>query len=284
MFIYYGVFGEAPHLFALLIHAPILYLHTSWLCSRLFFWFNKTTFCIIIPCVASICVASFKPGGNNTAQHTEQCDKAPYRHYTYMRHRWRDGEMEVSVTGRIWGWAETPNVRVTGDKDKLVRLLEAPSLHRCTHLTSCWQIHDGAVQAGKKKNRTTVIFTFFCSPHPSLHPSFCSSLAISRWVHSLVLSNFRKKSSAVTQSISAAFCPELMKSHAYWKRLCALPWRWRDHHEDLPLFQSINQSVVASLGLEKNSLFHSAPYGVIDCNVEALIYLSNNILLPGHVR
>lgn len=193
------------------------------------------------------------------------------KHYIDTIHVWdRDGETgSVLVTGRIWGWAEAPNVRVTGDKDKLVRLLEAPSLHQCAHLTSCWQIHDGAVQdrrGKKKKKSTTVIFTFFSlasSIASCLPPSFCSSLAISRWVHSLVLFNFRKKkkSSAVTQSISAAFCPELMKSHAYWNQLCVLPWRWRDHHKDLPLFLSITQFVVASLGREKQLVSLSAIQG-----------------------
>lgn len=125
----------------------------------------------------------------------------------------------------------------------------------------------------KKKKKTTVIFTFFCSPHAPR-----SSFAISIWIHSLVLSNFNeiKKRSTVTQSISAAFCPELMKSHVYWNWLCVLPWWWRDHHKDVPLFHSITQSVVASLGLDggkKSCMLLSVSSSVIGCDIEALICL-----------
>lgn len=91
------------------------------------------------------------------------------------------------------------------------------------------------------------------------------------------------KSSAATQSISAAFCPELMKSHAYWNHSCVLPWRWRDHLErKIRLcFKSVTQSWV----WKKNSLFLSLPYSVIECDTETLIYLFNtDLLLPGYIR
>lgn len=54
-------------------------------------WFNKSLFALKFCEWPPFFVASLEPGGNNPVQHTEQCDKALYRHYTYMRQRWRGG-------------------------------------------------------------------------------------------------------------------------------------------------------------------------------------------------
>lgn len=131
--------------------------------------------------------------------------------------------MEV-ITGResaaIWGWAETPNVRVTGDKDKPVRQLEASSLHWCTHTLLP---ADGYKMGGaSQKVRTILIFTLLCFLRPSLDPSSsCTSIAINRWVACFFyVTPGEKKCAAAVQSASAEFCPELMKSHAYWDWSC----------------------------------------------------------------
>lgn len=192
----------------------------------------------------------------------------------------RGGEMEgVLVTGReagrIWGWAETPNVRVTGDKDKLVTPLEAPSLHRWTHHTSCWQKHDGAVQ-NRIKKRTIVIFTFFCSSPPSFHhhPTTPLTPSVPPWqlgevcIHLFYLIS-GGKSRAVTQSIGVAFCPELMKSHAYWNQLYVLPWRRQVHHKDLCFKARRSQWLLPWPW--QSSLFLSVPCTVIDCDTEKIM-------------
>lgn len=167
------------------------YSGLGWVANTFLFviWFNKLLFgfksCVWtfwLPALSQVVVSQCSIEGSMKKHHLDTI--------------WvRDGEMEgVLVTGRIWVWAETPNVRVTGDKDKLVSLLEASSLHRCTHLTflltdTRWR---GASWEQKKK-KDHCNFHLASSIALSLAPSLCDSLAISRWVHSLVLSNIRRK-------------------------------------------------------------------------------------------
>lgn len=101
-------------------------------------------------------------------------------------------------------------------------------------------------QALGEKRRTHFNFHLLFAPSTPLFPPLQLAHECSHLFD--VISG---KTSTVTWSTSAGFCPKLMKSHACWNQLSRLPWWWWDRHKDGPLFQSETQSAVTPSGLEK---------------------------------
>lgn len=123
------------------------------------------------------------------------CCRRRQQHYTNIIHIWDSGGEVVGGGGKQGGFGVEQRHLMSEwqvIKISLSRYWRLP--HRTGEHTSL--LADRYTMEQCKKEKKIVIFTFFSSPLPSLHHhhptphSFCSSLAISRWVHSLVLSNF----------------------------------------------------------------------------------------------
>lgn len=115
-------------------------------------------------------------------------------------------------------------------------------------------------QEEKVKKLMPVIFTFI------IHFLLCDYLLlICKVPPSYKIEHLKRKVCGMHCSI----LQRTNKSHGYWSRRCVLPWWWRGHQRDMPLFQRGAASGFC-FWFWKAAWFSSAVPSVTDCNTEAV--------------
>lgn len=218
-------------------------------------------------CVAFISVPGLRIGAHTTPQY----DKPPHSADT-IHIKDRDGGTAGVFSHRegscedFGGWAETPNVRVTGDKDKLVRLLAAPLLHTHTlHLAD-----RNTTEPRECKNRDGCHFhpRFTAAPPPSVPPVQLAIECVRLFYLILGQNNKSRYTIQGCSILSRSNEVSCLLKSAKCVAMAILK----------PPQRSAFVSKQSSGCGWRNSSFLSELRSVISCDIEALRYLFNNYL------